>query len=207
MSSVLDDLNAQLSGYVQDVEAIKEKIKQVAQNKNISVIAQEDTPITVLNKIDSQTIPIPTEQLNVTQNGSYDVTNYSQAIVNVQGGTTKYAHHIYITWNGGTSDDGFFDCSILIINDNPNNFTQSTLSQFLIDNGFITYPTANNYPCFGSRVIDYQNVWNAIGITANSDSPADYELTIMYKQNEQTTTLGIVPDSPGTLTDTVEQIN
>lgn len=159
---------------------------------------------------------LQSKSITITSNGvttvfpdnGYAGLSNVEITTNISGGTTKYVHHIYITWNDGQSHDGFFDCSILIINDNPNNFTQSTLFQFLLDNGFVTYPAIHNYPCFGSRVIDYQNVWNAIGITAQIGTViSGYELVITYEQNGQTTSLGIVPDNPGTLTDTVEQIN
>ena len=67
------------------VSQIKSTIKTVATNKGISV-GSTDTPLSVLSKIDNGTIATPTEQLDITQNGVQDVTNYASVNVNVESG-------------------------------------------------------------------------------------------------------------------------
>ena len=79
----IDSRNAKLGQCTQIAQQIKTKIKQVARNKNISVVYGTDTAVSLLTKIDSGTIKTPTNAVNITQNGTVDVTNYATANVSV----------------------------------------------------------------------------------------------------------------------------
>lgn len=79
----IDVVNQRIEDYTDVVEAIKTKVKQIADNKNISVIGGTDTPLSVLTKIDNGTSPTPSGTINITQNGTVDVTNYASASVSV----------------------------------------------------------------------------------------------------------------------------
>ena len=52
--AVIDIIEQRLEDATEDVEAIKAKIKDVAESKNIEVVAETDTPMSVLNKIEQQ---------------------------------------------------------------------------------------------------------------------------------------------------------
>lgn len=79
----IDVVNQRIEDYTDVVEAIKTKVKQIADNKNISVIGGTDTPLSVLTKIDNGTIETPSETISITSNGTVDVTNYASANVAV----------------------------------------------------------------------------------------------------------------------------
>lgn len=84
--SKYSDLITELGSYVSDVEDIKQSIKDIADNKNITITEDVDTPLSVLEKIDLGTIKTPTETLPITSNGIEDVTNYAEVNVNVPQG-------------------------------------------------------------------------------------------------------------------------
>lgn len=56
----IDTINQRLETYTEDVEDIKAKIKEVAENKGITIEMGVDTPLSVLTKIDNGTIPSST---------------------------------------------------------------------------------------------------------------------------------------------------
>lgn len=205
MSTVLDDLNTQLSGYIQDVEAIKEKIKQVAQSKNITIVENVDTPISVLNKINAGTIATPAGTLSVTTNDTYNVSNYAFVSVNVQGGSggTKYAHHI--KWYMPYDPLSWFHdvCGLTIITDSSLSMSYQDLSQWLIESGYIS----NNED-------SSQNVWftNVAGVIINQSSDLGGFYTGICAENGNSI-LGLLDNGEiisvtgNNFTDTVEQIN
>lgn len=211
MSDVLDDLNTQLSGYIQDVESIKEKIKQVAQGKNITIVENVDTPISVLNKINNGTVPTPTGTLNITQNNTYDVSLYQYANVNVQGGggTTKYLHRISAKDGDSSSDVNFVWAhdviSLSIITDSSAPMTYNDLINWLADNGYIYNP---NNP---SQSVLYTEV---TGVMVNQSMPGflGFYSGICAQIEYGNLVIGFLDTGtevgfPGNFTDTVEQIN
>lgn len=100
----IDELNTRLIGILGDTEDIKDKIKDVAENKDIEIEYGEDSPLSVLTKIDNGTIKTPSGTLTVTENGTYDVTNYESVVTNI---TAIDIYHIVQTINGD-------DCTLTI---------------------------------------------------------------------------------------------
>lgn len=97
--SKISDLNTELEGYVEDAEAIKVKVKDVANNKDISISSNIDTPLTVLTKIDNGTIKTPSGTINITENSNdIDVTNYATANVNVASQSTSNVYGTSTTY-------------------------------------------------------------------------------------------------------------
>lgn len=94
----IDVVNQRIENYTDVVEQIKTKIKEVADNKNISVIGGTDTPLSVLTKIDNGTIKTPTETISITSNGTVDVTNYGTANVAVEQALKAYAEGTMTTF-------------------------------------------------------------------------------------------------------------
>ena len=78
--SKINDLNTRLASYVEEAEDIKEKIKNIAVNKNISIEAGVDTPLDVLDNIDQETVK-PSGNINLTTLNSTNVANYETAQV------------------------------------------------------------------------------------------------------------------------------
>lgn len=95
---------------------MKNRIKRVAENKGLTV-ETTDTPLTVLTKLDNGTIPTPTETINITSNGTYDVTNYASANVNVPSEEPTLGTKT-ITANGtyNASDDNLDGYSSVTVN-------------------------------------------------------------------------------------------
>lgn len=95
---------------------IKEQIKTVAENKGISV-GSTDTPLSVLSNIDDGTIATPTGQLEITENGVKDVTNYASVNVNVPSEEPTLGTKT-ITANGtyNASDDNLDGYSSVTVN-------------------------------------------------------------------------------------------
>lgn len=79
----IDTFVARLQTVATKSEVIKSEIEDIAEAKDIAVEESVDTPISVLQKIDSGTIKTPTGTLNISGNNTYDVTNYASAVVNV----------------------------------------------------------------------------------------------------------------------------
>lgn len=113
--SKISDLNTELEQYVEDVEDIKSKIEDIATNKNVIIVEGTDTPLSVLTKIDTNTIETPTESLTITENGTYNVTNYAEAAIDVSKDIdnitlSKTIDKTNIFVNGGVlSNDSFYD--------------------------------------------------------------------------------------------------
>lgn len=101
---------------VATVKQIKDSIKDVAENKGLTV-ETTDTPLSVLTKIDNSTIATPTGTINITQNGTVDVTNYASASVNVPSEEPTLGTKT-ITANGtyNASDDNLDGYSSVTVN-------------------------------------------------------------------------------------------
>lgn len=83
--SKIDSRNQRLQAYTTTAEQIKAKIKDVAENKNVTIVEGTDTPLTVLTKIDNATVVTPSGTKSITSNGSnIDVSAYAKADVSVQ---------------------------------------------------------------------------------------------------------------------------
>ena len=80
----IDSRTSMVIDLTNDVKEIRDKIAEIAENKGIEIQESVDTPLSVLTKIDNATIATPTGTINITQNGTTDVTNYANASVSVQ---------------------------------------------------------------------------------------------------------------------------
>ena len=95
---------------------IKKRIKRFAEDKGF-VVEETDTPMKVLSKLYTGTIATPTETINITSNGTVDVTNYANANVNVPSEEPTLGTKT-ITANGtyNASDDNFDGYSSVTVN-------------------------------------------------------------------------------------------
>ena len=77
----IDSRIARVGQLTEDVQDIKDKIKDVASNKGIAINYGIDTMVDVLDNIDNGTIETPTGTKNITDTTLTDVTNYANAQV------------------------------------------------------------------------------------------------------------------------------
>lgn len=104
----IDSRNQRLEDYTEEAEAIKSKIQDVAEAKDIEIENGVDTPLSVLTKINSGTVKTPSGTINITSNGTTNVTEYANADVNVQ--PNLQTKQVTITQNGKetiTPDGGY----------------------------------------------------------------------------------------------------
>ena len=94
----IDVVNQRIEDYTDVVEAMRTKIEQIADNKTIDITGGTDTPLSVLTKIDNGTIKAPTDTINITSNGTVDVTNYANANVAVEQALKDFAEGTMTTF-------------------------------------------------------------------------------------------------------------
>ena len=54
----IDEINTRLAYCILESEKIKSKIKEIAQNKGIQIQYDVDTPLSLLSKIDANTVAV-----------------------------------------------------------------------------------------------------------------------------------------------------
>lgn len=62
----IDTINERLEDYTEEAEAIKEKIQEIAENKEVEIVSGTDTPLSVLTKIGA--LPSGEYDIEVTEN-------------------------------------------------------------------------------------------------------------------------------------------
>ena len=121
----------------------------------------------------------PTGSINITTNGTHDVTNYASAVVNVSGGGGSSAtqHSIYFEFIDSTNvtvpiyyDDSSFSSVITTSKPSTYNNKQVTLAQLDGTTWYSPKPIPLN-----TQLIDYTKMKDHYGISGDDGTEEEYE--------------------------------